>query len=66
MIHQFLVTVETDYTNLDAPDATAIGNEIQSNLDYDGHKTGIIGVDVVLVPSHGLTRLQAPHSEGRR
>ena len=33
MTHTFIVTVETDDTNVDAPDGTAIRNEILSNLE---------------------------------
>ena len=45
MKHTFLVTVETD-DNIDAPTAQNIANEIQSNLEYEAHKTGITAVSV--------------------
>jgi hypothetical protein len=44
MKHVFLVTVETDERDIDAPTAQNIANEIQSNLEYETHKTGIIQV----------------------
>jgi hypothetical protein len=46
MRHVFLVTVETDERDLDTPTAQNIANEIQSNLEYEAHKTGITEVSV--------------------
>ena len=46
MKHVFLVTVETDEHDIDAPTAQHIANEIQSNLEYEAHKTGITSVSV--------------------
>ena len=46
MRYVFLVTVETDERDIDAPTAQHIANEIQSNLEYEAHKTGITTVSV--------------------
>ena len=46
MKHVFFVTVETNPIDLDAPSAQHIANEIQSNLEYEAHKTGITAVSV--------------------
>ena len=46
MRYVFLVTVETDERDIDAPTAQHIANEIQSNLEYEMHKTGITTVIV--------------------
>ncbi len=35
MRYVYLVTVDTDYANIDAPDAIAIGNEIRNALEFD-------------------------------
>jgi hypothetical protein len=49
--HVFLVTVETDTRDLDAPTVEYISNEIQNNLEYEAHRSGITGVSVQLVKS---------------
>jgi hypothetical protein len=49
MKHLFLVTVETDERDLDAPTVEYISNEIQNNLEYEAHRSGITGVNVRLV-----------------
>ncbi len=46
MHYVYLVTVDTDYANIDAPDAVAISNEIQNALEFEAHAVGITGVDV--------------------
>lgn len=47
-IHHYLVTVETDDRHLDAPDSTAIANEIRSNLEFDSPSNGIVHVHVTV------------------
>ena len=49
MKHVFLVTVETDSRDIDAPTVEYISNEIQNNLEYEAHRSGITGVSVQLV-----------------
>lgn len=46
MRHTFIVTVETDDTDLDAPSAETIANEIYSNLNYDDMVRTIGNVDI--------------------
>ncbi len=54
MRYVYLVTVDTDYANIDAPDAIAIGNEIRNALEFDAHTVGITAVEVVRVESELL------------
>ena len=46
MKHLFLVTVETDSRDIDAPTVEYIANEIQNNLEYEAHRSGITRVHV--------------------
>lgn len=45
-VHRFMVEVVTDDAHVDAPDAAAIRNEIQNNLEYEAHEMGIESVVV--------------------
>lgn len=46
MKHLFLVTVETDSRDIDAPTVEYISNEIQNNLEYEAHRSGITRVSI--------------------
>ena len=46
MIYHYIVTVETDNAHLDAPNRQTLASEIQTNLEWDAHKTGILSVAV--------------------
>ena len=45
-VHIFVVVVETDDSNLGAPEAQAIADEIESNLGYEANISGIVHIDV--------------------
>lgn len=47
MLYIFLVEVETDDNNVDAPDADWIKDEIESNLEFDTPGNGFVAVRVV-------------------
>lgn len=49
MTHTFTVTITTDYTNLDAPTAEALANEIENHFTRL-RRFGVEHVEVVLNP----------------
>ncbi len=46
MKYTYIVVVETDDKHADAPDATAIANEIRNNLEIEAHSIGIERVQI--------------------
>ncbi len=63
---RFLVSVDTDYANPDAPGEQKIADELQSNLEFDAPLNGITGVRVVPVCYECGAVTCPPQSDGER
>ena len=48
-IYTFIVRVAVDTDDIDRPTAQAVANELQSNLEWDAPRSGIIRVEVLTV-----------------